>query len=138
MQTHTKSYLKDLTYQITGACIEVHKLLGPGLFESVYHKCVKQELGIRGLRFESELRVPVHYKGLDIDTDLRCDLLIEGILAVELKAVEFLLPVHEAQIITYMTLLQVPKGLIINFNVANLYRDGQKTFVNGLFRGLPE
>ena len=138
MQTCSKSYLKDLTYQITGACIEVHKLIGPGLFESVYHKCLKRELELRGIRFESEFRVPVHYKGEDIDTDLRCDLLIEQVLAVEVKAVESLLPVHEAQIITYMNLLHVPKGIIINFNVTNLYREGQKTFVNEMFRNLPD
>jgi len=94
----TKSYLKDLVYQVNGAAIEVHKALGPGLLESVYHKCMKKELIIRGLQFQSEMLVPVHYKGLQIETELRCDFFVENMLVVELKAVEFILPIHEAPI----------------------------------------
>jgi len=134
----TKSYLKDLVYQVNGAAIEVHKELGPGLLESVYHKCLKKELSLRKIKYKSELLVPVSYKGLDIDTELRCDLFIEDILTVELKAVEYVLPVHEAQILTYMKLLNSPEGILINFNVANLFHDGQKTFVNELYRNLPD
>ena len=133
----TKNYLTDLVYRVNGAAIEVHKVLGPGLLESVYHKCLKKELELRNIKFVSELKVPVNYKGLDIDTELRCDLFIENILAVELKAVEFILPVHMAQILTYMQLLKAPKGLLINFNVSNIYHEGQQTFVNELFRALP-
>ena len=134
----TKNYLTDLVYRVNGAAIEVHKVLGPGLLESVYHKCLKMELELRNIKFVSELKVPVNYKGLDIDTELRCDLFIENILAVELKAVEFILPVHMAQILTYMQLLKAPKGLLINFNVSNIYHEGQQTFVNELFRALPD
>ncbi len=134
----TKLYLKDLVYQVNGAAIEVHKALGPGLLESVYHKCLKKELSLRNIKYKSELVVPVSYKGLDIDTELRCDLFIEDILTVELKAVEYILPVHEAQILTYMKLLNSPEGILINFNVANLYKDGQKTYVNELYRDLPD
>jgi GxxExxY protein len=134
----TKSLLKELIYQVNGAAIDVHKALGPGLLESVYHKCMKEELSYLGIRFQSELIVPVKYRGVKIDTELRCDLFIENILPLELKAVEYLLPVHEAQIITYMKLLNVPKGLMINFNVKNIFKDGQKTFVNELYRDLPE
>jgi GxxExxY protein len=134
----TKSYLKDLVYQVNGAAIEVHKALGPGLLESVYHKCMKKELSIRGLHFQSELLVPVVYKDLVIDTELRCDFFIENILVVELKAVEFILPVHEAQIITYMKLLNSPEGLMINFNTKNIYQDGQKTYVNEYYRLLED
>jgi len=132
----TKSYLTDLTYQVNGAGIEVHKALGPGLLESVYHKCLKKELAIRNINFISEMKVPVKYKGVDIETDLRCDLFVEDILVIELKAVEKILPIHEAQLLTYMKLLNAPKGILINFNVVNLYKEGQKTFVNELFRSL--
>ena len=134
----TKSYLKDLVYQVNGAAIEVHKSLGPGLLESVYHKCLAKELSLRNIKFESELVVPVTYKGLNINTELRCDLFVEDILPVELKAVEYVLPVHEAQIITYMKLLNSPEGMLINFNVPNLLKKKKKTYVNELFRNLPE
>jgi GxxExxY protein len=136
--TLTKSYLKDLTYKINGACIEVHKALGPGLLESVYHKCLKRELTLRGIQYESEFIVPVHYKGIDIQAELRCDLLIENAIVVELKAVDAVLPIHQAQLMTYMKLLEKPKGMLVNFNVVNLYADGQQTFVNEWFRGLTD
>ncbi|MCG9909905.1 MAG: GxxExxY protein [Flavobacteriales bacterium] len=132
-----KAYLKELTYQVNGAAIEVHKHLGPGLLESVYHKCLKHELQLRKINFVSEMYVPVEYKGYDIETELRCDLFVENCLAVELKAVEFILPIHEAQLITYMKLLQAPQGLLINFHSTNIFREGQRTFVNELFRSLP-
>lgn len=134
----TKKHLDQLTYKVIGAAIEVHKALGPGLLESVYHKCLKKELELKGLGFQSELSVPVDYKGLEIDTELRCDLLIENCLAVELKSVDVMLPIHEAQILTYMRLLEVPKGILINFNSVNIFKEGQKTFVNELFRGLKD
>lgn len=134
----TKSYLKELIYKVNGAAIEVHRAIGPGLLESVYHKCMKHELKIRGINFQSELLVPVIYKGLEIDAELRCDLFVENILPVELKAIEGILPIHEAQIMTYMKLLDVPEGLLLNFNVTNLYKEGQRTFVNELYRHLPE
>jgi GxxExxY protein len=134
----TKTYLKDLTYKVTGADIEVHKRLGPGLLESVYHKCLAKELELRKISFKSEYKIPYNYKGFDLDIELRCDFLIDYILVVELKAIESILPVHEAQILTYMKLLEVPKGLMLNFNVENLYYDGQKTYVNQIFQNLPE
>jgi GxxExxY protein len=138
MKTITKSYLKDLTYHFNGACIEVHKILGPGLLESVYHKCLKHELTLRGISFESEFQLPVLYKGIGIDTELRCDLLIENALVVELKAIDSFHPIHEAQILTYMKLLLKPKGLLVNFNVVNLYNDGIRSYVNEHFRTLPD
>ena len=134
----TKSYLKDLIYKVNGAAIEVHKALGPGLLESVYHKCLKKELSLRNIKYQSELVVKVEYKGLKLDTELRCDLFIEDILPVELKAVDAIHPVHEAQLMTYMKLLNAPEGLLLNFNVAHLFRDGQKTMVNELYRELPD
>ena len=134
----TKNYLKNLIYEVNGAAIEVHRILGPGLLESVYHKCLKHELAKRGINFKSELVVPVNYKGLKLDTELRCDLFVENILPVELKSVETILPIHEAQIITYMKLLEAPEGLLINFNVTNIFKEGQKTFVDESYRNLPE
>lgn len=134
----SKAYLKDLTYQVNGAAIEVHKALGAGLLESTYHRCMKHELLLRGISFLTEMLVPVHYKGMDIDTNLRCDLFVENVLTIELKSVDKVMPIHEAQIITYMKLLGSPKGIIYNFNTVNLYTEGQKTYVNDLYRILPE
>jgi GxxExxY protein len=134
----TKTYLKDIIYQVNGSAIEVHKHIGPGLLESVYHKCLTKELSIRGINFETELVIPIHYKGISIEADLRCDLFIEKKLIVELKAVEKILPIHEAQLLTYMKLLEIPIGLIINFNVTNIYKEGQKTYVNELYRQLED
>ncbi|MDD5151050.1 MAG: GxxExxY protein [Flavobacterium sp.] len=134
----TKTYLKDLIYQVNGCAIEVHKHLGPGLLESVYHSCLKKELTIRGFDFQTELIIPVNYKGLEVEAGLKCDLFIEKSLVVELKAVEKVLPIHEAQLLTYMKLLEVPIGLIINFNVKHIFKEGQKTYVNELYRYLDE
>lgn len=134
----TKKYLDKLTYDVIGAAIEVHKSLGAGLLESVYHECLKHELSLRKINFSTEMVVPVHFKEIIPETELRCDLLVEDCLAVELKSVAGLLPVNDAQLLTYMKLLKAPKGLLINFNCVNLFRDGQKTFVNELFRNLPE
>ncbi len=134
----TKRELDGLTYTIVGAAIEVHKALGPGLLESIYHKCLKRELTLRELTFSSEFLVPVHYKGFDVDTELRCDLLVEDKIVVELKAAEAMAPIFEAQILTYMKLLQKPKGILINFNCSNLFKEGQRTYVNEYFRNLPD
>ena len=134
----TKKHLNEKTYQLIGAAIEVHKELGPGLLESVYEKCYKKELQIRGIRFQSQLYVPVSYKGVELDTELRVDLLAEEFVVVELKSVEAMIPVHEAQLLTYMRLLKKPKGIIINFNCTNIFKEGQKTMVNELFSILPE
>jgi len=134
----TKSYLTDLTYQINGAAIEVHKFLGPGLLESVYHKCLKKELTERGISFQSELLVPIQFKGIELETDLRCDLFVESCIVVELKAIETIAPIHHAQLLTYMKLLEAPKGILYNFHTVNLFKEGQKTFVNEYFKDLEE
>ncbi len=134
----TKTYLKDLIYQVNGCAIEVHKHLGPGLLESVYNSCLKKELTIRGFDFQTELIIPINYKGLEVEAGLRCDLFVEKTLVVELKSVEKVLPIHEAQLLTYMKLLEVPIGLIINFNVTHIFKEGQKSYVNELYRYLEE
>lgn len=136
--TQTKSYFKDLVYRVNGAAIEIHRSLGPGLLESIYHKCMVHELTLRNIRYQTELYVPIEYKGLQLSTELRADLLIEECLVVELKAVEAVLPVHQSQLLTYMKLLKVPMGLMINFNVSHLFTEGQKTFVNELYRDLED
>ena len=132
----TKSYLKDLVYQVNGAAIEVHKNIGPGLLEIVYQQCLLKELELRGINFKSEFIVPIEYKGLELESKLRCDILIEEILVIELKSVAEMNPIFEAQLLTYMNLLNVPIGLLINFNVKNIYYEGQKTYVNNLYSKL--
>ncbi|MFN4025976.1 MAG: GxxExxY protein [Flavobacterium sp.] len=134
----TKTYLRDLVYHVNVAAIEVHKNLGPGLLESIYHKCLEKELSIKDFNYKTELIIPISYKGLEIDANLRCDLFVENCLLVEIKSVEKILPIHEAQLLTYMKLLKIPMGLMINFNVTNIYKEGQKTYVNELYRELEE
>lgn len=134
----TKKYLSDLTYRIIGAAIEVHKRLGPGLLESVYHKCLEKEFELRGIKFVSEYKIPYLYKGFDLDIDFRCDFWVEDIFVVEIKSCEEIAPIHVAKLLNYMNLLQSPKGIMINFNVLNLYNDGQKTYVNDLYYNLPD
>lgn len=126
----TRSSLKDLVYQVNGAAIEVHKQLGPGLLENVYHQCLKKELELKKINFSSEFQIPLNYKGYELESKLRCDLLIENSLVVELKSVVEINPIFEAQLLTYMNLLKVPIGLLINFNVKNIFYEGQKTMVN--------
>ena len=123
---------------MNGAAIEVHKFLGPGLLESIYHKCLKKELNFRRISYESELLVPINFKGLEVDASLRCDFFIENCLVLELKSVDALAPIHQAQLLTYMKLLQAPKGILFNFNSVNLYKEGQQTLVNEYFKKLPD
>ncbi|HEY6955767.1 MAG TPA: GxxExxY protein [Flavisolibacter sp.] len=132
----TKSYLNDLSYKIIGCAVEVHKHLGPGLLESVYHDCLKKEFYLRNIHADSQLLVPVVYKGLVLDTDYRLDFLVEDEIVVELKAMDGILPVHEAQLLTYMKLLSKPKGILINFNCANIVKEGTRQMVNEVFSNL--
>jgi len=132
----TRRFLDELTYEIVGCAIEVHKQLGPGLLESVYQKCFARELCLRNLRFISQILTPINYKGIILDADLRLDILVEDLIIVELKSMEGILPVHEAQLLTYMKLLQKPKGILINFNCTNIFKEGQKTLVNEFYAQL--
>ena len=134
----TKSYLKDLTYHFNSAAIEVHKTLGPGLLESIYHQSLIHELGIRNINFESEFVIPVTYKGNVLESNVRCDFLVERCMVVEIKSIEEFAPIHEAQVLSYMKLLKVPRGLLLNFNVKNLFHEGQKTLVNEYYTHLAE
>ncbi len=133
----TQKDIDELTYRIIGCAIELHKELGPGLLESVYEKCFLKELQLQGLHATSQQPVPVEYKGVSLGVNLRYDVLVENLIVVELKSQEAILPVHEAVILTYMKMLQVPKGIIINFNCTNIFKNGQKTMVNELYSRLP-
>jgi GxxExxY protein len=134
----TKKYLNELTYNIIGAAIVVHKIMGGGLLESVYHQCLKEELGHRKINFLTEMKIPVLYKNKELEIDFRCDLFVEQCLVVELKAVQEITNVFEAQLLTYMKLLKAPKGILINFNCSNIFKEGQKTYVNEYFKLLSE
>jgi len=126
---------RGLTEEIIGGAIEVHRILGPGLLESVYEECLALELGFRGLHYERQKPLAILYKGRRAAADLRIDLWVEERVVVELKAVDALLPVHEAQLLTYLRLSNTRVGLLINFNVAVL-KDGLKRMVNG-FESVP-
>ena len=108
---------KEITDLIIGAAIEVHKALGPGLMESTYEECLCHELGLRNVAHERQVQVPLEYKGVRLDCGYRLDVLVDDRVIVELKAVERLLPVHEAQLLTYLRLLNKEVGLLINFSV---------------------
>ncbi len=114
---------------VIGGAIEVHRALGPGLLESAYQRCLVRELDLRGLQFRTEVPLPVVYKGLDVNCGYRLDFVIGGELIVEVKAVEHLLPIHEAQVITYLRLSGATQGLLINFNVPRLV-DGLRSFLS--------
>ncbi len=121
--------VKDpLTEKVIGLAIEVHRNLGPGLLESVYEYCLCKEMSDIGLSFEKQLSVPVVYKGTRMETGFRADIVVDGDLLIEVKAVDKLLAVHEAQVLTYLKLGGFSTGLLINFNTA-LLKDGVKRFV---------
>lgn len=117
-----------ITGQIIGAAIEVHRILGPGLLESTYMPCLKFELAARHLRFVVQRALPIIYKGITLDSHYRVDLIVEDLVIVEVKSVDRLLPVHQAQVLTYMGLSGCPAGLLINFNVPKLI-DGVKRLI---------
>lgn len=124
----------ELTGTVIGAAIEVHKLMGPGLLESIYSKCVCRELEIRGIRVEREVVVPIRYKGCMFDEPLRVDLLVDGCLLVELKVVDAVLPIHKAQLLSYMKLMDIPLGLLINFNAMVLKKGIERLILRGADR----
>ena len=112
----SQKYVNDIAYQIVGCAIEVHRHLGPGLLESVYKPCMIEEIRSRGMIVASEIHIPVSYKGKDLGGILKLDLLVENLVIVELKAVDILHPVFKAQLLSYLKLTGMPKGLLINYN----------------------
>jgi GxxExxY protein len=123
-EARSKLLHEELTELVIGAAIEVHKALGPGLLESAYEECLCHELSLRGISFERQLPLPVEYKGVKLDCGYRIDLIVENKLILELKCVEHVLPVHEAQLLTYLRMTGLRVGLLLNFNVSTLVRGG--------------
>lgn len=110
----------ELSRQVIGAAIEVHRLKGPGLIESIYEKCLMRELFLQNIRATQQLVVPIEYKGYTFEEPLRLDLLVDNSLLIELKVVTKVLPIHKAQLMSYMKLMNIPLGLLINFNELRL------------------
>ncbi len=123
--------INELTHEIIGAAIEVHRFIGPGLLESAYEECLCKELSLRQIAFEQQKPLPVEYKGLKLECGYRLDLLVANAVVVEVKAVETLLSIHEAQLLTYLKLGGWKTGLLINFNVPVL-KKGIRRLVLGL------
>lgn len=120
MKPKSKLYEEKLTGEIIGSAIEVHRELGPGLLESTYGACLCRELVLREISFECQKPLPLEYKGVRLDCGYRLDLLVAGVVIVEIKSVDALAPIHEAQLLTYLKLTGVKVGLLINFNVVVL------------------
>ncbi|WBV59524.1 GxxExxY protein [Chryseobacterium camelliae] len=133
----TKKEITQLSYEITGFAIKVHKTLGPGLLESIYEECLKIELIKNGYDVKQQLYTTINYEGVDIETKLIVDLLVNDTVIVELKAIEETLPIHEAQLLTYMKVLKKPQGLLINFFTDNITKS-LKPFINEYFKELPD
>lgn len=133
----TKKQVTQLSYDITGFAIKVHKNLGPGLLESIYETCLKFELERNGYSVKQQVTVDIVYDGLLMESTLRLDLLVNDLVVVELKTVDELKPVHHAQLLTYMKMLEKPQGLLINFFTDNITKS-MKPFVNEYFNQLPE
>ncbi len=116
-----------LTEKVIGCAIEVHRTLGPGLLESAYEQCLARELALQGIAFKLQVPVPVEYKGVRLDCGFRIDVLVEEQLVLELKTVEAIQGIHQAQLLTYMKLAGISTGLLLNFNV-ELLKDGIRRF----------
>ena len=116
----TQNYINDLEYKVVGCAIEVHKHLGPGLLESIYEKCLIQELKEQELSVKSQVLVPIYYKDTLVGNDLKLDILVNDLIIIELKAVETMIPVFKAQLLSYLKLTEKPKGLLINFHTDNI------------------
>lgn len=116
----TKKKLNQLGYDVIGAAIEVHRQLGPGLLESVYEECLAEELSYRSFDVQRQVRFPLVYREKELKTPLIIDMIVDEMIVVELKAVKKVLPVHEAQLLSYMNLSKLPKGVLINFHTMNI------------------
>ncbi len=129
--TEERKALNLLTEGVIGAAIEVHREIGPGLLESTYEMCLARELSLRDIEFVRQVPVPVENKGVKLDCGYRADLIIAGRVLVETKSVEVLLPLHEAQLLSYMRLARLEVGLLINFNVRLLKQGIRRRLLNG-------
>jgi GxxExxY protein len=133
----TKKDVTKLSFEITGFAIKVHKKLGPGLLESVYEQCLKFELERNGYDVKQQVAVKIKYDDLELESTLRIDLMVNDTVIIELKTVENILPIHEAQLLTYIKLLEKPQGLLINFYTTNITKS-LKPFVNEYFSRLDD
>ena len=133
----TKKSITQLSYKVLGLAIRVHKNLGPGLLESIYEKCLKYELEKNGYHVKQQIVAPVIYDDLYFDTELKLDLLVNDLICIELKTVEEIKPVHQAQLLSYMKILQKPQGLLINFQTDNISKTAIP-MVNEYFTALPD
>jgi GxxExxY protein len=133
----TQKYINEMAYRIVGCAIEVHKTLGPGLLESVYQSCFEYEMVTAGLRVSSQVYIPILYKGKDLGGSLKLDLLVEDIIIVELKAVDVMIPLYRAQLLSYLKLTGKPKGLLINFHCENIV-ESMVPLVTDAFASLPK
>ena len=131
----TKKMITKLSYEIMGCAIEVHKELGPGLLESIYEKCLTYELRNKGYKVGNQVTVPIIYKEISLVSNVRLDLLVNDTIVVEIKSVQHLLPVHQAQLLTYMRLLEKPQGILLNFNSYNITKSSIP-LVNNHFKKL--
>jgi GxxExxY protein len=125
----------ELSHNVIGAAIEVHRLKGPGLIESIYEKCLMRELSLRQLAAVNQRQVKIEYKGFEFEEPLRFDVLVEGCLLLELKSVQEVLPIHKAQLLSYMKLLDVPVGLVMNFHEMKLVDGVSRMILPGANRG---
>lgn len=125
--------LNDITGQIIAAALKVHSTIGPGLLESVYHTCLHHELEKRGLRSATEVPLPVFYDGIRIESKFRIDLIVQDLIIVEIKCADAILPIHKAQLLTYLRLANKPLGLLLNFDVVHM-KDGIKRVINNKYQ----
>jgi len=133
----TKTYLQNISYKIIGCAIEVHRHLGPGLLESFYEMCIIEELKRHDLKVQSQIYLPVVYKDTNLGGTLKLDLLVEDAIVVELKAVEMMIPLYKAQLLSYMKLADKQKGLLINFN-CEVIKDQVASMVSEKYKTLPD
>ncbi|ARS42379.1 GxxExxY protein [Sphingobacteriaceae bacterium GW460-11-11-14-LB5] len=133
----TKKEVTQLSYEITGLAIKVHKVLGPGLLEHIYERCLKYELEKNGYAVSQQFELSIMYDNLEMDLDLRLDLFVNNCVVIEIKAISNILPVHQAQLLTYMKLLNAPQGLLINFFTDNITKS-IVPLVNDYFKILPD
>jgi GxxExxY protein len=127
--------INDITNMVIGAAMKIHSAIGPGVLESVYRKCLQHELHKAGLAVQSELKLPVHYDGLVLESGYRLHLLVQDRVVIELKCVDALLPIHKAQLLTYLRLANKPLGLLLNFNVVHM-RDGIRRILNNRYQNV--
>lgn len=133
----TKSLIDQISHNVIGAAIEVHRHLGPGLLEEIYKDAMIIELSLRNINFEVEKNIDVNYKGHVLNRKYRQDIIVENLIIVELKAIDAIHPIHKAKLATYLLLNEKPKGLLFNFNVLNLTKEGMVPWVNQYYSDLP-